>query len=264
MTGEPPELVVCGHSGGSRTPYHIGRTSWLRVRGVCRGFPGSMAAKGFITLTLEAYPEGRRFVSRCRELDVTSCGDSLVDAFEQVKDAVTVYLNAIEQLGDRERIFAEKGIVMQTTMTDDAIAAARAAVLGALYNSDAECACGTLWPFVDEEVLDAALDAYRDALLAGGETVLDMPCGCKHTYREWLGSSFCGDHWGGGNPANAKNHIDALLDQGRAEGKWAEHRLWCVWCSEAGGGCPRGREMRALDDARKRIAGAETPESRPQ
>lgn len=69
-----------------------------------------MAAQGYVTLTLEAYPEGRSYVSRCSELGVTSCGDSLGDAIESLKDAVAAYLNAIEQLGDRDRIFEEKGI----------------------------------------------------------------------------------------------------------------------------------------------------------
>jgi predicted RNase H-like HicB family nuclease len=74
-----------------------------------------MAIRGYITLTLEAYPEGRTFVSRCKELGVTSCGDSPGEALEAVRDAVATYLNAIEQLGDRERIFAEKGIDVRKT-----------------------------------------------------------------------------------------------------------------------------------------------------
>jgi hypothetical protein len=71
--------------------------------------------QGYVTLTLEAFPEGRRFVSRCRELEVTSCGDSVGEALDAVIDAVTTYLNAIEQLGHRDRIFAEKGIEIRKT-----------------------------------------------------------------------------------------------------------------------------------------------------
>lgn len=74
-----------------------------------------MAGVGYITLTLEAFPEGKAFVSRCRELDVSSCGDNIEQAFENLKDSVFTYLNAIEQLGDRERIFAEKGITIDKT-----------------------------------------------------------------------------------------------------------------------------------------------------
>lgn len=69
-------------------------------------------AIGYIALTLEAYREGKSFVSRCRELDVASCGDTADEAMEAVREATTDYLNAIEVLGERHRIFAEKGIVV--------------------------------------------------------------------------------------------------------------------------------------------------------
>ena len=74
-----------------------------------------MATRGYISLTLEAFPEGKQFVSRCRELDVTSCGSDVTAAFDNLKDALATYLNAIEQLGDRARIFAEKGIEIRKT-----------------------------------------------------------------------------------------------------------------------------------------------------
>lgn len=74
-----------------------------------------MAIQGYISLTLEVFPEGKKYVSRCRELGVTSFGRDVAAAFANVKDAVTTYLNAIEELGDRERIFAEKGIVIRKT-----------------------------------------------------------------------------------------------------------------------------------------------------
>jgi hypothetical protein len=74
-----------------------------------------MAGRGYITLTLEAFPEGKSFVSRCRELGVTSCGDSIGAAIDAVRDAVATYLNAIEALGERERIFAERGIAILHT-----------------------------------------------------------------------------------------------------------------------------------------------------
>ncbi len=74
-----------------------------------------MASRGYITLTLEAYPEDKAFVSRCRELGVTSCGDTALSAIDALKDAVATYLDAIERLGERERIFAEKGIEILRT-----------------------------------------------------------------------------------------------------------------------------------------------------
>ncbi|MEX0786233.1 MAG: type II toxin-antitoxin system HicB family antitoxin [Dehalococcoidia bacterium] len=68
---------------------------------------------GFITLTLEVTEEGKQFVSRCKELDVTSCGDSLDEAMENIRKATLQYLNAIHELGESPRIFKEKGIVIR-------------------------------------------------------------------------------------------------------------------------------------------------------
>lgn len=76
---------------------------------------GGKVIRGYITLTLEAYPEGNVFVSRCKELGVTSCGETVWAAIDMVKDAVATYLTAIEKLGERERIFTEKGIVIRQT-----------------------------------------------------------------------------------------------------------------------------------------------------
>ena len=72
-----------------------------------------MTTIGFIALTLEVTEEAKRFVSRCRELGTASCGDTVDEAFENIKDATIEYLNAIERLGERPRIFKEKGIVLQ-------------------------------------------------------------------------------------------------------------------------------------------------------
>ncbi len=69
-----------------------------------------MTAIGYVTLTFEVSREGKHFVSRCLELDTASCGDTLDDAFENIEDATFEYLSAIEDLGERTRIFAEKGI----------------------------------------------------------------------------------------------------------------------------------------------------------
>ena len=67
-----------------------------------------MAEVGFIALTLEVVAEGKHFVSRCLELGTASFGDSIDEAFDNVSDATVEYLNTIERLGERERVFAEK------------------------------------------------------------------------------------------------------------------------------------------------------------
>lgn len=69
---------------------------------------------GYIILTLRAYPEGKQWVSECLELDVTSCGDTIEEALENIRDAVTVYLDAIEEQGGQARIFRERGVVVHS------------------------------------------------------------------------------------------------------------------------------------------------------
>ena len=77
-----------------------------------------MAAVGFIALTLEVVAEGKHFVSRCLELGTASFGDTIDEAFHNVTEATAEYLNTLERLGERERVFAEKGITVQRTRPD--------------------------------------------------------------------------------------------------------------------------------------------------
>ena len=69
---------------------------------------------GYVVLTLRAYPEGKQWVSECLELGVTSCGDTIEEALENIRDAVTLYLNTIEQQGEQARIFRERGVVVHS------------------------------------------------------------------------------------------------------------------------------------------------------
>jgi len=63
-----------------------------------------------ITLTLEVEREDDQYLSLCPELDLASYGDTVEDALSHLKDAVLLYLDTIEQDGERERIFRERGI----------------------------------------------------------------------------------------------------------------------------------------------------------
>jgi predicted RNase H-like HicB family nuclease len=71
------------------------------------------AAGGFISVTLAVRREGKQYVSECLELGTASCGDTLDEAADNIKEATLEYLNTIERLGERERIFREKGIVLR-------------------------------------------------------------------------------------------------------------------------------------------------------
>lgn len=63
-----------------------------------------------VILTSVVEPEGEMFVSTCPELGTASCGDTIQEAFENLEEAITVHLNALEELGERERVFRERGI----------------------------------------------------------------------------------------------------------------------------------------------------------
>ena len=72
-------------------------------------------ANGYIVVTYRAYREGKQWVSECPELAVTSCGDTLEEALDNAADATGLYLNTIEQQGERERVFRERGIPLWQT-----------------------------------------------------------------------------------------------------------------------------------------------------
>jgi len=66
----------------------------------------------YICLTHRVYhdDETGQWVSECPELDVASCGDTMEEAFENITDAVELYLNGLEEDGELERIFRERSI----------------------------------------------------------------------------------------------------------------------------------------------------------
>ncbi|MEK6598870.1 MAG: type II toxin-antitoxin system HicB family antitoxin [Deltaproteobacteria bacterium] len=49
--------------------------------------------------TVVVWKEERGYVSKCPELGVASCGDSISEAMENLKEAVDLYLENAEALG---------------------------------------------------------------------------------------------------------------------------------------------------------------------
>lgn len=49
--------------------------------------------------TVVVWKEERGYVSKCPELGVASCGDSISEAMENLKEAVDLYLENAEELG---------------------------------------------------------------------------------------------------------------------------------------------------------------------
>ena len=65
---------------------------------------------GFIQLTLIASEEEGGYASVCPELGIASQGENAGEALANLRDAACVFLNTIEQLGQRERVFKERHI----------------------------------------------------------------------------------------------------------------------------------------------------------
>lgn len=65
---------------------------------------------GFIEVTLVTSKEEGGYVSTCLELGIASQGETVDEAFDNIRDATLVYLNTIERLGERQRVFRERGI----------------------------------------------------------------------------------------------------------------------------------------------------------
>ena len=78
------------------------------------GQPVATNAQGIIILTSVVEEEGDQFVSICTELGTASCGDSIEEALENLEEAIWVHLNALEETGERDRVFREKGINLLT------------------------------------------------------------------------------------------------------------------------------------------------------
>jgi predicted RNase H-like HicB family nuclease len=65
---------------------------------------------GYIVLTLKVHEEDGQYVSECVELGVASCGETIDEAFDAIKDATAVYLTTLEDEGELEGVLAERGV----------------------------------------------------------------------------------------------------------------------------------------------------------
>ena len=65
---------------------------------------------GYIAVEVVVTKEGNQYSSWCPELDIASCGDNPEDAVRNLGDALELYIKTLEEEGERERVFREKGI----------------------------------------------------------------------------------------------------------------------------------------------------------
>jgi len=63
-----------------------------------------------VPLTIAVWFEDDAWLSECVELGIGSFGESPDEAAAQAMDAVCSYLNTLEELKERPRVFAEKSI----------------------------------------------------------------------------------------------------------------------------------------------------------
>ena len=68
------------------------------------------SVSGYVLLTGVVDKEDNQFVSFCRELGTSSCGDTVEEAFDNLGDAILVHLDALEETGERQEVFRERNI----------------------------------------------------------------------------------------------------------------------------------------------------------
>jgi hypothetical protein len=73
-----------------------------------------MPAQGFVVLTLAFRQDGRRWTGECLELGTATYARTLKQAREELEDMVTLHLNSLEDVGERERFFKEHEIKFYT------------------------------------------------------------------------------------------------------------------------------------------------------
>lgn len=66
--------------------------------------------EGYVTLLGVVEKEDGQFVSYSPQLGVASCGDTLDEALDNLDEALVLYLKDLEETGDLERVFQERGI----------------------------------------------------------------------------------------------------------------------------------------------------------
>lgn len=73
---------------------------------------GAGGVLGYVVLTLEFRKDPHGWAGVCRELGTATDGRSLDRVRTELAELVLLTLNGLEDLGDRERVFAERGITL--------------------------------------------------------------------------------------------------------------------------------------------------------
>ena len=72
------------------------------------------ASGGYVALTGTIEPEDDGFNAYCLELGVATCGDTAEEVLGGLQDALEVYIAGLAEIGELERVFAERGVAIQS------------------------------------------------------------------------------------------------------------------------------------------------------
>ncbi|HEY7293538.1 MAG TPA: hypothetical protein VH916_00800 [Dehalococcoidia bacterium] len=73
-----------------------------------------MQQAGFVVLTLEFRKEGGYWIGECRELGTATDGRSLDRVERELSRLVELLIGGLEEIGEHERLFRERGITLYT------------------------------------------------------------------------------------------------------------------------------------------------------
>jgi predicted RNase H-like HicB family nuclease len=64
-------------------------------------------------LTAEVWREGQMYTAYCRELDLASCGRTVEEAWENLREAFTIFLEETSRKGTLKELLEEAGLMEQ-------------------------------------------------------------------------------------------------------------------------------------------------------
>jgi predicted RNase H-like HicB family nuclease len=68
--------------------------------------------KNYLDLSVVVRKEGNQYSSWCPELDVASSGERIEQAHENLKEAITCFVETYSELGELDAMLKEKGIAV--------------------------------------------------------------------------------------------------------------------------------------------------------
>jgi len=69
-----------------------------------------MTNGGYVVLTLEFHKEGKKWAAYCKELGTATFGYTLNDAEDELKEAISLHLDTLEDVGERDKFFKKHNI----------------------------------------------------------------------------------------------------------------------------------------------------------